>query len=73
MRKYYSWVLLILSDKNNTKNYTKIALKNFQSSIFFCKYNIDFQGSCDFSVTNFLSVTLSMESQMQQWIETYFY
>ena len=34
--------------KATLKNYTEIALKNFQCSIFFC--NSDFQSSCDFSV-----------------------
>ena len=48
MRKSYSWVVLIMSDKNNAENYTLIALKNFQCSISFC--DIEFQSSCDFLV-----------------------
>ena len=53
LRKSYFWFGLIALDKNNAENYTEIALKNFQCSIFFC--NIDFQSSCDFSVSIELS------------------
>ena len=49
MRKSFTWVFLIMSNKNNAENYTEIPLKNFQRCIFL--YDIDFQSSCDFSVS----------------------
>ena len=49
MRKSYSWIVLIMSEKNNAENYTQIALKFFQRSIFV--RNNDFQSTCDFSVS----------------------